>query len=216
MNYLYLDIETIPTGDDSARAYLAGKVTAPANYKDPDKIAAYIAENAQGAWEKSSFDGWFGRVACIGWVYGDDPSIGILTPKDDEAGTMQTFLSDIEAQIAFRAAPIFVGHNVSFDINFLTRRMVILGIQIPAWWPYREKPWSDRIHDTMLMAGGKDMVSLDHLCHAMGIPGKDGMTGADVWPAWQRGEFDKIAEYCRDDVERTRQVHKRFLAAGWA
>lgn len=223
MTYLYLDIETIPTGDDAAREYLSAKVQAPANYKDADKIAAYKAENAVSAWEKSSFDGFFGRVACAAWAF-DDGETDVIgwpdSPDVREADVIQFFLAAIKVNMGYKgfntAPPTIVGHNIAgFDIPFLTRRMVTLGIKIPAWWPRNPKPWDNAIVDTMLLPGGRDMLSLDHICHALGIPGKDGMTGADVWPAWQRGEYDKIAEYCRDDVERTRAVHKRFLDVGW-
>jgi hypothetical protein len=33
-----------------------------------------------------------------------------------------------------------------------------------------------------------------------------GMTGADVLPLYLAGEYDKIREYCIDDVELTRQI----------
>lgn len=222
MTYLYLDIETIPTGDAAAREYLSAKVQAPANYKDADKIAAYKAENAVAAWEKSSFDGFFGRVACIAWAFDDGVTDSVIcaTGKPNSELSIGTALGYIDARQSSsawtKAPPTIVGHNVAgFDIPFLTRRMVALGIRIPAWWPRNPKPWDNAIVDTMLLPGGRDMLSLDHICHALGIPGKDGMTGADVWPAWQRGEYDKIAEYCRDDVERVRAVHKRFLDVGW-
>jgi DNA polymerase elongation subunit (family B) len=224
MTYLYLDIETIPTGDAAARAYLSIKVEAPANYKDPDKIAAFKVEAALTAWEKSSFDGFFGRVACIGWAFGDavtfTQSFGPHSDAyDAEADTIMNFIEMTTAQLdngMTYAPPSIVGHNVAgFDIPFLTRRMVTLGIQIPRWWPRNPKPWDNAIIDTMQLPGGRDMLSLDYICHALGIPGKDGMTGVDVWPMWQAGRYDEIAEYCKDDVERTRAVHRKFLAAGW-
>ena len=66
-----------------------------------------------------------------------------------------------------------------------------------------------------MFAGGRDTVSMDNLCDILGIPGKDGFDGSMVAEAWANGEHAKIAEYCADDVRRTREIHKRFLAVGW-
>ena len=60
----------------------------------------------------------------------------------------------------------------------------------------------------------KDRISMDRLCKILGIPGKgDGPTGADVWPMVQAGRIDEVGEYCRQDVSRTREIHKRLTFA---
>lgn len=41
------------------------------------------------------------------------------------------------------------------------------------------------------------------------------MHGSEVAQAWADGRHDEIAEYCREDVMRTREMHRRFIAAGW-
>ena len=45
---------------------------------------------------------------------------------------------------------------------------------------------------------------------ALGIPGKDGMDGSMVCDAFLQGRIAEIAEYCKGDVERTRQIYKRM------
>ena len=56
--------------------------------------------------------------------------------------------------------------------------------------------------------------SLDTVCKALGIEGKDGMTGADVWPAVQAGEYDKVFDYCISDVVKTRKIYNRLTFKG--
>ena len=34
-----------------------------------------------------------------------------------------------------------------------------------------------------------------------------------VGQLWEAGEYDKIASYCRADVERTREIHRRMKLA---
>jgi hypothetical protein len=36
------------------------------------------------------------------------------------------------------------------------------------------------------------------------------MTGADVWPYVQAGRLDEVAEYCRQDVRRVREIYQRM------
>ena len=54
---------------------------------------------------------------------------------------------------------------------------------------------------------------MDRICKILGIPGKEGMDGSQVWPAFQEGRHDEIAAYCRDDVARTRAMHLRMTFA---
>jgi predicted PolB exonuclease-like 3'-5' exonuclease len=57
-------------------------------------------------------------------------------------------------------------------------------------------------------------VSLDKLCKAFGIPGKGDFDGSMVADTWSVNP-DKVIEYCRDDVARTRQVYNRLTFNLW-
>ena len=52
-------------------------------------------------------------------------------------------------------------------------------------------------------------VSMDKLCKALGIPGKDGFDGSMVAATWPV-DPQKVIDYCKQDVERTRQMYKRL------
>ena len=110
----------------------------------------------------------------------------------------------------------FIGHNVgAFDLRFLMCRAVVLGVHVPQGIPRDPKPWDSTIFDTMTAwAGARGTISLDRLCKALSIPGKGGFDGSQVAAAWEAGEHDRIEEYCRDDVDRVRQVWRKFKAAG--
>lgn len=212
MTYLYFDIETIPAQSEDAREYLAAKAKAPANLKDPAKIEAALAEKRKEAAAKSSFDGFFGHVCTIAWDGPDGAGCVHMNDLSQERELLEVFF----AQIPYQAKLTLVGHNIiGFDIPFLTRRALVLGVKLPnlACWPRNPRPWEKSVHDTMQMAG--DMVGMDRVCHALGIPGKGDFDGSQVAQAWADGEHEKIAEYCADDVRRTKEMHKRFLAVGW-
>lgn len=208
MSFTYFDVETIPDQSEGALERAKESIKVPANYKNPDTIAAYIEENAQEAWEKTALDGWKGHVVCI-VANGKKWS---LTDIESEKPMLEEFF-------AFLSGNTLVGHNIiGFDIPFLTKRALVLGVKLPLdyIWPRNLKPWDTRVFDTMLQMGnGKEFISLDNLAKNLGMKGKGNTTGAQVHYMWQNGLHDEIAEYCADDVRIVREVHERFLACGW-
>lgn len=234
---LTFDIETLP-GDSpelmetllSDAAKEKESVRAPGNYKGEAKIAEYIAaKNAEidaGMEEKrrkTSFDGMYGQIACIAWAVDDGPVQSTFAADSEfeaidafyaaviDASLIKTYSSDANYAVTF------CGHNLAgFDLPFLKHRSIILGIKPPSALlkAINAKPWDGCIADTMLMwsSDPHKRVSMDRLCKALGIPGKDGFDGsmvADTWP----DDPQKVISYCMDDVERTRKIYKRLT---WA
>lgn len=216
--HVYVDIETIPCQSPDYRAAVAEDITPPGNIKKPESIEAWLAENRESAADealaKTSFDGGRGHVCTIAWAENAaEPRSAHAETLGDERAVIETFF----AALGDYHSPIIVGHNVvAFDLAFLRKRAIVLGIRLPRNLPRDPKPWDKSVHDTMAMwAGFKERISLDALCGILGIPGKDGFDGSMVAAAWAAGEHDRIAEYCRADVNRVRAVHQRFLAVGW-
>lgn len=218
--FVYFDLETIPCQDEEYRLELARKVEPPKTLKKQESIDAWLAENrdkaADEAMAKTSFDGGRGHVCTIAWAKDDSPIyVEHAKTLDDERGVIEAFFGDLDPY----HSEVLVGHNITgFDLGFLRKRAVVLGVKMPPpqRLPRDPKPWDKNVHDTMTMwAGGTNRISMDNLCAILGIEGKGGFDGSQVAGAWAAGEHEKISEYCRDDVYRTREIHKRFLAAGW-
>jgi predicted PolB exonuclease-like 3'-5' exonuclease len=219
MKTFVFDIETIPSQLPGIRDEFRAAVTAPGQFKKPESIAAWMAENAdaeaEAAWLKTSFDGGIGQCVAIGWAIGDGEAHCYHVPtlsQDDERHMLQDFFTTLE-----QAGHVqIVGHNIiGFDIPFLWKRAMVLGVKPPFNFPRDPKPWGERICDTMLLWDSQQRQggSMDRICRLLGIPGKQGMTGADVWPAVQAGRIQDVADYCRGDVERTRAMHRRMTFA---
>ncbi len=217
--YLYLDIETLPTSDPEVIADIAANITAPKSMTKADTIAEW--ESAAKPWlvkeavAKTSFDGARGTICCVGWAWNDDEPVA-FTRLTHERDLLKLAFDRIEAtrpQTNYR--PVITGHYVAgFDIRFIWQRAFVLGVTLPPWFPRDPKPWSESVNDTMTMwSGAKDSISLDNLCRAMGLPGKGNVNGADVAGMWQREEYDAIESYCEGDVERVRAVHRKMLVA---
>lgn len=218
--FVYFDLETIPCQDPDYLEVLKRKVRAPATYKKQESIEKWLAENrdiaAQEALGKTSFDGGRGHICTICWAKNDGK---IETRHAKTVSQEREVITDFFADMDPYHSETLVGHNIAgFDIPFITKRAIALGIRLPdrQSLPRDPKPWDKTMADTMPMwAGAKGKVSMDDLCGILGIEGKQGFDGSMVAAAWAAGEHDKIAEYCRDDVWRTREIHKRFLAAGY-
>lgn len=220
MNNIYLDIETIPNQSAEYAAEVRENITAPAQYKKPESIAQWKAEHGEAAAAeiiaKTSFNPALGHICTIGYAVEDSAVIvHHALSVEGEAAIIRDFFEDLPTQGQNR----FIGHYISgFDLRFILCRAVVLGVKLPhsVTFPRDVKPWGDAIFDTMTAwAGVKDRISQDNLCKALGLECKGDFDGSMVAAAWAAGEHERIAEYCKRDVETVRAIHKRFEAVGW-
>ena len=218
---LYIDIETIP-GPESGKDAI--EVSPPANMKKQETIDKWIADKSEAAKEeayrKQSFDGGYGQVCAVSWAV-EDGNVGNLTlgaHRDNEGFMLAGALNYIGEGLDGHSNPYVCGHFVSgFDLRFLMRRCVVLGVKMPHWLQTtcNAAAWSDNLRDTMqLWCGNRDTISLDELCTILGIEGKGDVDGSMVYDMWLAGEHESIGEYCNSDVEKVREVNLKFLAAG--
>lgn len=195
MQKLFLDIETLPAVEEK-REILQ---TLHAKRKRAE-------EDFEQYFLKTSFDGGFGRILCVGYSIDNHPA-EIIHNGEDEKETLRQFW-----EIA-RHSDMFIGHNIlDFDLRFICQRSIVNNI-VPSkdlnFARYRNFP----IFDTMKewSKWGSDNVSLEHLALALGIPSpKDGIDGSQIFEFYQNGKIDEILEYCKRDVETTRQIFKRI------
>jgi predicted PolB exonuclease-like 3'-5' exonuclease len=219
---LYLDIETLPCNESWVVDDLAKTITPPGQYKKQESIDEWMKENKANILKeklaKTSFDGAYGRIACIAWAF-DNGIIRTTFAGDTEKEVLEHFFHSIKEGTSYSRIhgdgeyPIKVcGHNVaSFDLPFIRQRAIIHGIKPPENLldAFKAKPWD--VLDTMLLwsPDREKRISLDNLCKVLGIPGKDGFDGsmvADTWP----NDPEKVISYCADDVERVRSIYRRL------
>lgn len=221
MSNLYLDIETIPSQDPAVHALIAEGVTPPGNISKADTIAAWHADKkpalVEEAIAKTSFDGALGHICCIGWAWdGGAPLSHCIATVKTERDYLADFFDLVAARIGNSFEPVtIVGHNViAFDIRFIWQRAIVLGVRVPSWFPRDPKPWSGEVFDTMTaFAGSRGTIGMDRLSQALGFPGKGDVDGSMVAGMWAAGKYEEIAAYCRSDIERTREIHRRMMVA---
>ena len=221
---LHIDIETLPTDRADVIDMLAASIKAPAQYKKPDSIAQWLEENKAAELDalrrKTALDGAFGMVACIGIAIDDcEPGMfysdGIMKVHE-EARILRDFSDYLNSLKCDKYTTLVVGHNVAgFDLRFLLQRYIVNRLPVPHIIKHAAsaKPWeSEKVFDTMCQwAGVGNRISLDKLCMALEVPtSKGGITGATVYDEWLKGNIEGIAEYCKRDVEATREVFRRM------
>lgn len=213
---VFLDIETIQTQNQAHIDRIASTIKPPATMKKVETIAEWEKNDKQSAIDeavaKTGLDGAYGQIVCIGYAF-DDGEIARAYGKD-EAGILNVFFHDLEeAKLSTHTGITFIGHNLAFfDLRFIFHRAVINGVKPPACFPINPKSWDASIFDTMTYwAGHGNRISLDNLCFALGIEGKTEFTWQDVYPAYQRGDFESIGNYCKNDVEITRNVYNKLM-----
>lgn len=111
----------------------------------------------------------------------------------------------------------FAGHNIrEFDIPYLSRRLLINGMELPAWLDFQSlKPWDVPLVDTMQMwkfGDYKNYTSLNLLAACMGIESpKDDIDGSMVNEVyWQENDLNRIVTYCQKDVATVAQLLLKF------
>ena len=221
MTNLYIDIVTIPDQRPGAFDKIYDTIRPPATYKKPESIEKWMVENGSKAAAethlKTSLNGIAGEICSIAWALDDGEIIGnCRRPDTTESWLLQHFFDCIAQETKSGEGEYprltWIGHNViDFDLRFLKQRAIVNNVKPPFLIPADARHGSAQVFDTMkAWAGWKGYVSQEALCEALGIKGKDDMTGADVWPAYQRKEYDTIEEYNRDDVRIVRELFRRM------
>jgi predicted PolB exonuclease-like 3'-5' exonuclease len=216
MNVLVFDIETVPDVALGRRLYgLEGLA-------DEQVAKAMFALRRQGS------GGDFlpheqQRVVAISCALrsGDGFrlwSLGETTAS--EAELVQRFYDGVE-----KYSPDLVSWNGSgFDLPVLTYRALLAGVTARRFWEtgeddtsFRYNNYLSRYHwrhtDLMDVLSGfqnRARVSLANMACLLGLPGKLGFDGSQVWQAWLAGDITGIRRYCETDVLNTWLIYLRF------
>lgn len=209
---IYIDIETLPGSVQPSIDDLIAK--APGNLKKPETIQQWAKDNQENEWRKQALDSMQGRILSIGWAIGDDPAQAMTVGLDDiedEADLLHTFQELLLDHPIDLSRLDWVGHNIrSFDLPWIWRKSLKYRLHPLARIIPRAK-FDKRIQDTLELwaADFRDRVSMDDIANFLGISGKtEGVDGSKVFDLWQAGYLQIINDYCAQDVEVTRNVHR--------
>ncbi len=217
---LVFDIETIPDAQ--------GLRVLHADERDGTESSdeAIVQEALDARREKTGSDFLplpLQRIVAISCVFRDHKDFRVRSlgkVGDSESTLIQSFFRIIE-----KYTPQLISWNGGgFDLPVLHYRSLLHGIAAPRYWDIgeedREFKWNNylnRYHmrhldlmDHLALYQPKAYASLDLLAKLLGFPGKLGMDGSQVWPAYQAGKIEEIRQYCETDVVNTYLLYARF------
>jgi predicted PolB exonuclease-like 3'-5' exonuclease len=163
------------------------------------------------------------RVVAISCALADRDAFKVWSiAADSEGEIIQRFFDGIE-----KYTPQLVSWNGSgFDLPVLHYRGMIHSVRAPRYWDtgdddreFRYNNYISRYHmrhcdvmDLLSLYQGRAVAPLDEIAQLLGLPGKLGMDGSQVWDAYQAGQLADIRNYCETDVVNTYLVFLRFQA----
>lgn len=196
MKYLFFDIET--EANKHALEFMP-EPNAPANYKDPEKIKAYIEDKKAEQSKTAALDPDYGEIIAISYQYGVGGELATLLASELEGGEAELISRFWRAYADANGRSC--GYNImGFDLPYLMRRSFSLRI-MPSVKPFLAKYRTDPTLDLMaVLYNWGQAKGLKWVCKRYGIqndlPDLDGS---------QVGEMDAVSIHAS-----TREATARF------
>lgn len=209
---LIIDIETYRNlNRPDFLKYKLGDVSAPSNYKDPEKIAQYKAEQSAKLLGKAALSPLTGKIILIGMKKDDEPfnylglsstSHGINNP--DEKAMLQIFWD-----ILFNNADIIYTYNgKEFDFPFIFARSLLLDVKPTISWNELTNKYNNRVHvDLSHLLGEGKLQEWSYLLGETNTLASEGNM-VDEW--YGVGNYQAIIDHCHADILNTYAIAKRI------
>lgn len=216
MNTLVFDIETVPDVELGRRLHDLAELS-------DAEVAKAMAAKQKQARQTDFLPPPQQRVVAISVLLRSRDGLKIYSLGDEqspERELVQRFFDGLD-----RYTPTLVSWNGSgFDLPVLAYRALRHGVNAHRYWEvgeadrdFRYNNYLSRYHwrhidlmDVLSGYGASGRASLETVAQLIGLPGKLGVGGANVWAAYQRGELAAIRDYCETDVLNTYLIYLRF------
>jgi len=214
---LAFDIETVPDVEGLRRLHGLDSRVAD---RDVAEMAFQLRRQATG---NDFLPLHLHRVVVISCALRDRDAFKVWslgTGAEGEGELIQRFFDGID-----RYTPQLVSWNGGgFDLPVLHYRGLVHGVNAARYWDMgddnKDFKWNNyisRYHprhcdlmDLLALYQPRANAPLSDLAQLIGLPGKLGMTGAEVWNAYQAGKLAEIRNYCETDVVNTYLLHLRY------
>lgn len=209
--FLVFDIETVP--DITHAKHLYAEL---ADLSDAEALPLLLAKHEEET-GRAFLPLPLHRVACLSvlWVANGKMTLKSLAlPEQDEAEILQTFFASLDKH------PTLVSWNGrGFDLPVMTYRALHHGISAGKLFSQQGElkynNYQNRFHDKhvdlmLRLAAGSTLQKLDVVASLCGFAGKQDITGYDVLPMVQAGDWQKLTTYCESDVINTWLIFLRY------
>jgi Predicted 3'-5' exonuclease related to the exonuclease domain of PolB len=200
-----LDIATAPI--DGVEAFV-DEPTAPAHYKDPEKIQTYIRDAKAKAVATAALDPDLARVAAIGVWRASETRLGVYPCKtpEEEVATLRALMADYAADL-----PRIVTFNgFRFDLPVLARRCLYLGLPDPGFDLDRYRSRHIDLWQRLSYHGQVSAHSLSWYCHRFGWPYHKPLDGATEATIFEHHQWADLIESVKADVQTTAHLARHM------
>ena len=215
MNVLGFDIETIPNSGMIDR--LPPVEVKAGNLKDPAKIAEKEAAAKAEQLEKMSLSPLYGRVCC--WCAEDAAGVRFESCIEEDTDAEEIRVIEAALQlIGYGNRTLLTYNGISFDVPFIYRRAVLLGIDVrkfllPPLPAMTARYRNDLHHDLMnIWCGVGNYEKLDNLAAAILGDRKNEIDFHD-FPEMIKTTAgrEELLSYCRQDVALLVKIYLRVV-----
>jgi len=204
---IILDLETIAVDGVATEP-----VSAPANYKDPEKIAAYIAEAEKAQREKAALYPWTARVIALGYCAAGDelPTVKVVNSEAAEAAMLRDFWGRVADARTGAVTPLITYNGLGFDLPVLMARSRLLGVSAPDLNLDRYRSPHPDMMQILTFRGAIQARSLTWFAKRFGLPTDDAFSGKEIAGLYEDQNWDAIKKHCESDVMLTRLLAERL------
>ncbi len=216
MNTLVFDIETVPDTDLGRRLY---------GLKDlsDEQVGRIMFAKRREETGSEFLSHEQHRVVAISVLMRARESLRLWSLGEEgstEKELIERFFEGVD-----KFTPDLVSWNgAGFDLPVLHYRSLLHRITAARYWEtgdsdtsFRYSNYLSRFHwrhmDLMdILSGfqGRGRASLQDIACLLGLPGKLGMHGSQVWDVYLQGGLKRIRDYCETDVLNTYLIYLRF------
>lgn len=202
---LYLDISTAPL--PNAADYVdAESISAPSNWKDEAKIAAYKAEKLAERLDGCALDLDLARITGIGiWVAeASEPHITVAREQAEEIEMLEDFADVLRSYDEFRLTSY---NGASFDWPMLTRRAKYLKVKTMPW--INTDRYRSPHRDLLAELSDRDPSRrrpLSFYAKRLGAKLTKPLSGAEEAKVPETGRWDDLVESLRHDLVVMRAI----------
>jgi DNA polymerase elongation subunit (family B) len=218
-NVLFLDIETVPAFPSYEQ--LSERLQKLWN-KKAERLAPFNslpdeAVSPESIYSRAGIYAEFGKIICISVGAFLKGELRIKSFSGHDEKMLLSEFADLLNKRYNRPEHLLCAHNgKEFDFPYMARRMLVLGITIPAILDLSgKKPWEVNHLDTMELwkfGDYKNYTSLDLLAAIFDIPTpKDDIDGSQVANVYYKeNDLPRIVQYCTKDVLTVAQIFRRY------
>lgn len=203
-----IDIETV-VNERAIEWWDKAPIEAPKNYKDPEKVEAYIKAKKAEKYTKSALTWHTGKLFSFATVNVKDPTDIFFQHSLDEKRLLETIA------VACSCMELWSKSGLDFDYGFIVGRMIVHGVKVPASF-YKFQMCKD-IDTYFGRRGCGQILSLEAYAHGLGIEGKFGdykIVGetydAVVTGTCTQEQVDKLEKYNVQDAAIVAEIVRRY------